>query len=138
MRAETIFEELQIIPTQQLLRQLRRIKGLRLKDVSKLSGYNAASLSCYERLHQEPTLFSYRAIINSMGFEIRVEDNPIDEKLLVVYRARAGFSVEQMAAILGCSPATVWRFECDMHPIKFTRAMSWLHACGIPVSVVML
>ena len=138
MTPEKIFQELQITPTQQLLRQLRRIKGLKLKQVAKMSGYNICSISCYEKLQQEPTLFTYRAILNSMGFEIIVDDKPIDESRLVIYRAEAGWSVEQMATILGCSPATVWRFECDMYPIKFNRAMSWLHACMIPVTVVML
>ena len=136
MTPSRIFKELQIRPTQSLMRPLRRMAGLKLREVSKRSGYNASSISHYERLSQEPTLFSYRAIINSFGFEVWVGEAPVDEMLFRDYRVSAGFSQEQMAQMLGCAPATVWRFELGHHSIKFNRAMGWLTICEKPVSIV--
>jgi transcriptional regulator with XRE-family HTH domain len=138
MTPTRIFKELQIKPTQSLMRPLRRMAGLKLREVSKRSGYNCSSISQYERSTQEPTLFTYRAIINSYGFEVWVGEAPVDERLFRDYRTASGFSQDQMAQMLGCAPATVWRFEMGYHPIKFTRAMDWLSICNKPASIVIL
>ena len=135
MTPSKIFKELQIRPTLSLMRPLRKMAGLNLRQASKRSGYGTSSLSHYERSTQEPTLFTYRAIINSFGFDVCVGTDTVDEKLFKDYRIAAGFSQEQMAKMLGCAPATVWRFEMG-DSIKFHRAMSWLLICEKPVSIV--
>lgn len=59
----------------EVIRALRQDKGVKLKDLSKASGYAPAAISRYEHGTRTPTITVYLDLLQTLGYDLAIVED---------------------------------------------------------------
>lgn len=101
-----------------ILKYNRLIKGLLIKDLSKLSGVCPSEISAIERGEKKPTPKIIKKLCDALNINIdniiKPQINNIGEKIKIA-RISMGLSQREFAKLIGSYPSTVSDWELGRH-----------------------